>query len=509
MLVWGLESTVLMPIQSTINPVSRRDDGSVRCSATRDIFFALFAIVLIKASILALDASPRFFLWDSVTYLNGAVSDVLPRDRSFLYSLLIRAIALPLHSLYALVIAQTLAGIASALLGYFILRNFLHTRFYAALLGAVLIAIEPGQLFYERMVMAEAFGSTIWLGFGALVLAYVRDGRSRWLPAIALAGIATIAFRLNGTAVVLLIAPGLPLWRAWFAASRAASDQARNAARWRTAAQLALALACSLSVHLAYRHVVGSVAHTAPGYIGTEGLFLLGFVAPGIQRDDFSGTFCAADVLQHVQIPLGDPHNRERHLWSDNGLWAAMQRNCPQSESAASVVAERALRRISSKIVPMALSTSAQYFDPAEATWRMDSDLGRQGMLPLELIEPAKRYFSFDARLIAFTDTLTSVWFEHARWWFTGCFFLSPLIALWLVMVTRRQPSSAGSKMLALMVGGLFLSQFLFSPIVAFRYLHPFSPLLILCVIASRTACAPVAARTAAPATMLRLQSRE
>jgi hypothetical protein len=133
--------------------------------------FVLLAIVSVKFMILLLDPNPRFFLWDSVTYLRGAIDGTLPRDRSFLYSLLIGAVAVPLHSLHALVAAQSLAGVASAFFVYLIVRVFLGMRYEAALIAALLVAIEPGQLFYERMVMAEAFGSAIWLGFLVLVLA--------------------------------------------------------------------------------------------------------------------------------------------------------------------------------------------------------------------------------------------------------------------------------------------------------------------------------------------------
>jgi hypothetical protein len=129
----------------------------------------------------------------------------------------------------------------------------------------------------------------------------------------------------------------------------------------------------------------------------------------------------------------------------------------------------------------MALTTTAQYFDDAEATWRMDSDLGRKGMLPLELIEPVKHYFSLDAHLVWFTDTLTSRWFEHARWWFTACFLLAPFAAIWLALVLRRDPCGPEARLLALVVLGLFFSQFLLSPIIAFRYLHPFPSLMLVC----------------------------
>jgi hypothetical protein len=463
-------------------PSSADETASLAARGGRHVALALLAIIAVKLALLIVDTNPRFFLWDSVTYLRGALDGTLPRDRSFLYSLLIGAIAVPAHSLHALVIAQSLAGVASAFFVYLILRNFLAVRFELALIAALLVAIEPSQLFYERMVMAEAFGSAIWLGFLVLVLAYIRDGRSIWLPAIALAGITAIALRLNGTAVVLLVAPCLPMWRAWFVRAAVQTADEKQATRRRVALQLALSIACTLVLHVGYRHVVAEIAHTRAGYIGTEGLFLLGFTAPAVTAADFDGTDCDPSVLAHVQAPLDDPRTRERQLWGKGGLWEAMQRDCPRPEAAADVVAHRAFDRIIPRILPMALITTAQYFDDAEATWRMESDLGHKGMLPLELIEPAQKYFFLDVKPISFTDTLTSVWFQHSRWWLTGCFLLSPCIAIWLLVRMRRHQSVAEARLLALVVFGLFFSQFLLSPIIAFRYLHPFPPLMIVCL---------------------------
>jgi hypothetical protein len=444
---------------------------------------ALLAIAAIKLAILVLDTNPRFFLWDSVTYLRGATEGLLPRDRSFLYSFLIRATAMPAHSLHALVIVQTLAGIASAFLVYFMLRRFFALHFLVALCAALLVAIEPGQLFYERMLMAEAPGGMLWLGFITLALAYMRDGKTFWLPLVCASGLLMIAFRLNGTASVLLVGSLLPLWRMLVLRGTLQRDSRRE--QWRrTFMQLAVTILFTVVTHAAYRELVGSIAHAPPGYIGTEGLFLLGYVAPAVQENDFAGTGCDSQVLQHVQLPLRDPRRREQQLWKDGGLWSVMQRDCPQPEAAAGVVAHRAFDRIAPDIVPMALTTQAQYFDGEESTWRMNSDLGRKGMLPLELIEPVSRLFFLDAKPIAFTDTPTSLWFEHSRWWLAGCFLLSPLCAIWLVVQARRRTYAAVAWPIALCTWILFTTQFLFSPIISFRYLHPFPPLVIVCVIA-------------------------
>jgi hypothetical protein len=438
---------------------------------------ALLAIAAVKALLLIVDANPRFFLWDSVTYLQGAIGGPLPRDRSFLYSLLIEAVAVPTHSLLVLVAVQTLAGVVSALLLYLILRDFFNVRFGAALAAGLLCAVGPSQLFYEHMVMAEAFGGMILLGFVALALAYMRDGRASWLPLVAFTGILAVSFRLNGTPVILFVSACLPLLRVLFLRGATGTTRVR-----RFAMHLGLAIACTLVAHVGYRHVVADVAHTKPGYIGTEGLFLLGFVAPAVEQKDFRDTGCNADVLTKLKRPLQDPRTREYQLWGQGGLWDAIQRECPQPEIVADTVAQRASRRIAGKVLPMALTTVAQYFDETEATWRMNSDLGRKGTLPLELIDITAKYFSFDVRPIAFTDTLSSIWFEHSRWWLVGCFLLAPLIAVVFLWRMRRDANAAEARLLALILCGMFCTQFLLSPVIVFRYLHPFPPLMLLCV---------------------------
>src|SRR5580765_176543 len=112
------------------------DNTAVSAHDRRQVAFVLMAIIGLKLAILLVDPNPRFFLWDSVTYLRGAIDGTLPRDRSFLYSLLIGAIAVPTHSLHALVIAQSLAGVASAFFVYLIVRVFLRARFEFALIAA-------------------------------------------------------------------------------------------------------------------------------------------------------------------------------------------------------------------------------------------------------------------------------------------------------------------------------------------------------------------------------------
>jgi hypothetical protein len=174
---------------------------------------------------------------------------------------------------------------------YLILRKFLDVRFGIALAAALLFAVEPSQLFYERMVMAEAFGGMLWLGFVALALAYLRDGRTFWLPVVAFVGILAVSFRLNGTAVIVIVSSLLPLLRVWFTRSGPAIDLRKFA--------LAAPRHCvhaGRACRLESPHRRRCRAHQA-GLHRTEGLFMLGFVAPAIEQKDFRDTGCDADVL--------------------------------------------------------------------------------------------------------------------------------------------------------------------------------------------------------------------
>src|SRR5438045_2655619 len=157
-----------------------------------------------------------------------------------------------------------------------------------------------------------------------------------------------------------------------------------------------------------------------------------------------------------------------------------MQRWCKDPETAAAIVSERAADEHPFAIFPMAFATAADYFNDGESLWRMESDIGHKGMMPGELIDPARRYFFLDVAPMAWTDSLTERWFKDSRPWLTACFFLLPILAALAAFGVprgRRMPSVQG---LALIAGWIFASQLFFSHIISFRYLHPFPPLVLM-----------------------------
>lgn len=439
----------------------------------RELWTVLAVVLAVKLAVLAVDHVPRVFLGDSVTYLHGALDGVIPRDRSFVYSMLIALTAVPAHSLLALVLAQTVAGALAATIVYAIARGGLGLGALLSGSLAVLTALEPAQLFYERMVMAEAFGGLAWFGFIGCAVAYFRDGDWRWLPAAAVCGLAAASLRMNGLAVLLAVGGLLPAWR-WLLHA-----PARACGRRRLGAHLVLALACTSTLHVGYRHLVGHLTHAPPGYIGIAGVFELGMVAPLVQPADFEGTGCPPDILRRIGVPLRDATMRESQIWRDDGLWPVMRRTCRNAEQAAAIVAERALSERPWGLLPMAAAIIGQYFDPVAERWRMDSDLGRLD-LGADFAALLRQNFNLDARGIPHQVTLASSWFEHAREWFTLTFLLLPFLAATALLRARDEAPAATA--LALMSLVLSVSALLFQHIISYRYLHPYPPLFLLLI---------------------------
>ena len=262
------------------------------------------ALVAIKILFLYLDPTVRIYLGDSAAYLYGAMDDGrLPDDRSFTYSFLIRLLVTPFDGLSALLPWQSLAGVDVALLLFVALRRYLGVSGGVAAGAACLLAIEPAQLFYERMVLAETAGVLSFVAFYAAAAAYVASGRARWLPLVAILGLLAASFRLNYLPVVLVISLTLPLIRSvdtWPMA-------------WRTLlSHMAIALCAVTVLHVGYRTWVALVFSSPPGYIARAGFMQLGLVTPLVRPDHFERVGLPRNFADELDYPLSDPDARTR-----------------------------------------------------------------------------------------------------------------------------------------------------------------------------------------------------
>jgi len=439
-------------------------------------------LVALKLAVMLADPTQRFFLGDSESYLHSALTGWIPPDRSFLYGLFIRATAIAAGSMNGLLLAQSLCGVATALLCARLAVADLGVDRRAAALLAVLIALEPGQLFYERMVMAESLGTLCLIAMLSCGFAYLRRGWWPWLLAMALAGVVTVALRMSLLPVVLGFSVLPPLVAA----------TARGAQRsWlRAGTHLVIAVAATLLLHQAYQRLYGYMSEGPPGYLQASGTFRLGLVAPLVKPEHLQRVGLDPALLQQVDPALTDPRMREAQLWLDDGLIAVLRRAAGNdTERLSRKIASRALADDPLGLVRMGLATTADYFVAGETRQRMADDLGLRPLsdgMQTSLRERLGYVAADPARL-----NPAAVYFEQAGPWFIVCLFaLAPLALVAALRLGSARRSTA--LLLTLTALGIVAGQLLFSHIISFRYLHPFPPLLLLC---AATALAPARRR--------------
>lgn len=111
--------------------------------------------------------------------------------------------------------------------------------------AALAVAIDPAQMFYERMLMADSAGTLAFVLHAALVV-YARNGRHRWMALTAVMGILAISLRLSLLPVLL----GLTVTVSLVVALQYAPRGARITS---IARHLGFALVVTTALHAAYQ----------------------------------------------------------------------------------------------------------------------------------------------------------------------------------------------------------------------------------------------------------------
>lgn len=452
-------------------------------TAIRESLQVLAAVLLLKLLLLMLDPNLRFFMGDSGSYLHAALTDWVPPDRSFTYPWLVR-LALFAKSASSLVMLQTLLGVAGCLMLFHLLRRGLAMPLSWAAAGALLLAIEPAQLFYERMMMAESAGGVLLLGCLMATVGYVRSGHLRWLPLMVLCGLGAVSMRMSLLPVVLGLSACAPLLCAVHNHVRV--DRGRPLmALLRAGMHLAVVLLLTGFSHAGYKHTYAALTGAPPDYIGAQGQMRLGLVAPLIRPEHLMRAGIDPAVLDEVVPPLHDPRAREAQIWSPQGLFGRMQAHVSVEEAqrAARKISVRALQSDPLGLVRLGALTFADYFDDGVTAARMSSDLGDAEPDP-GILAVAQERLRYRADHLFEEPGIAATLFAHSRWWFVLQLFSLPALAVWALWRgwadARRRPALLVVGTLAL---GLVASQFLFAHIVSFRYLHPLPPLFIALVL--------------------------
>ncbi|MPY87362.1 MAG: hypothetical protein GEU99_05525 [Luteitalea sp.] len=440
----------------------------------------LLAVVALKVAALAIDPTIRLFLGDSAAYLNAAADNWLPPERSFVYPVLIKALVFPTGSLWTLLFWQTLAGLGVALLLWLTLVRRLALPRGLALAAACVLAIEPAQLFYERMVMAETLGLLAFAGFFASCGVYLAHGRAAWLPLTTFLGLLAVSIRLNYLPVVAVISLALPLLRGL-------DPVARPGGR-RLLAHSLLALCAFFALHGTYRHAVGRGFKAPPGYIARVGFMRLGLVAPLIKPEHFVRVGLPADFAEHLTHNLANPDTRPSQFWAVGGLADAIAQRGLDVDRVGLDLATLAVADDPFGLVRLGVHTLGNYFRPPLARLRLDTDLARAPDYPDALVQKLRARWRYDIAGLPQRITPISRYFEVGSWWLVACLFLlAPLAALNLAL-HWRDPRRTQILLGALVGVGLVMTHVLFSSIASYRYLHglPFFTLVNLLPLLSR-----------------------
>jgi hypothetical protein len=421
-------------------------------------------LIGLKLVFVLLDPTLRLYLGDSAAYLYGAMDDGrLPDDRSFTYALLIRALVGPFANLLALLGWQTLAGVVIALLLAIVLvRRFAVSR-GLAVAAACLLAIEPAQLYYERMVLAETFGLLWFVAFYAAAAAYLASGRAAWLPIAAALGLLAATFRLNYLPVVLVLPVMLPVVRGMLT---------RPWPRRALLAHVAVALCAVAVFHTGYRSWVAAIFSAPPGYIARAGFMQLGLVAPLVRPEHFERVGLPRDFAEELDYPLSDPDARMRHMWAPGGLVRALRDRQLDVEGIARDLSRLALRDNPTGLVRMGVGTVGNYFTAHGIAHALDNDLGRRE-IPADILSVLREHWNYDATGLATRVTVVSQYFEVGTWWLLACLFLLPVLSVLNIVVHWRTPQRPQAVLAALIGLGLVAAHVLFVAVAFYRYLHP------------------------------------
>ncbi|MBN8482236.1 MAG: hypothetical protein J0L88_11670 [Xanthomonadales bacterium] len=440
---------------------------------------ATFAVlVAAKLVLLAIDPAPRMFLGDSASYLHAAATGWVPPDRSYAYPLFIRLVTHHDASLLPLLLAQSMLGVATALIMLRILAGAfgLDARIAAAM--ACVFALGPEQLFYERMVMAESGSLFALAAMLAAGFAYLRDGRLAWLPCIALCGALATAYRISVVPFVLGFA-ALPI-AVRFLTDASWSRRTVLRAALHGVAALALCGVAQAGVQRWYDAVFDMHHEYRADYSAHSGFFRLSLVLPLVQPGDAKRVGLAPGFIDALPPGWNDYRAREQQLWGEDTFIARMraQHGDVVANRMARKLAARALRHDPMQLFVLATRTLGDYFDPETARPRLRDDMGERTPTRAEA-DAVRQRWGFDPIETAAQPSPVGTWFSLGAPWLVFCLFaLVPLAVVTLATGWRHQ--RAASMLLALASLGLFLGHALFSAIVSYRYLHAFALFVLL-----------------------------
>ncbi len=478
---------------SVIEELHAGDETTARPSGLwkvgrRPLMMAAVAVFSVKLVWFAIDRVPLFFMGDSRAYIYSALLDQPLLDRSNTYGWLIWVISVLPGTLTTLVLAQTLAGAATAWLLAFCLERYFKLRPAFAIAAAIAFAVEPLQILHERMVLTESFAMLMLAVYLTFCLSYLARPRALTLIALAATGVLLLSLRLVYVPVTLFGAVLIPLLGWVMPRGEWAT---LNGVR-RFVAHLAVSLVVTLSLHQLYKTVTGLKANLPPAYQYAGGFFLASAWAPLIEPEDAldpRARRVVEELLDSSAYPLRNFKTRFQQLWGEGGLTNEMTKafggDSYSANAAAQQMSQRTLRRVPVSVLRVTAVTYESYW---RSPGRMrDQLLDEQGTLrgpEPRFVAYLKQWFNLDAAGTPATMTPSKRYHLLGAPWYVAL-TLAPLIGLLSLPWVRREARPGA--LLIVVIGAMLLAVSCASSVsTVVRYLHPlvFGTLVGLAVIA-------------------------
>ena len=385
-------------------------------------FFSVCIVLAGKLSFYVLDPTPMFFMSDSMDFVRTALSGEVIPLRSFVYSYLLRFLAISQHSLAPLIILQVFLSAFSAIILIYILVRFFAVSHGIALGMGLLCTIDPLQLLYERYVMAETTSLFIFVCYMGLIFFDFDKKYVLGLVIVQFVGCILISFRLSYLPIVQLNAVLLPcIGSILHLRSSGAIRMGPWRKRWMTVLVVIahfIVSICSFQLfHTGFKQLTGRLANMAPAYSNVSGFLPLVYWAPLVTVEDFPRQDLGRIILDKTIYPL-DERNAQWIL--EGGMIPNLRSLIGDQQEAERFAKETALnilRRDPIGVAKLYLKTYRNYWYASYLKLLLQVDRGERP-LPEIFLGMLKKNFNLDAVAFPYMATLTNRYFYMAWPWY-------------------------------------------------------------------------------------------
>jgi hypothetical protein len=467
--------------------VPKSTSAGVASSAANAWWLFCALVLAIKLVLLWLNPTPKLFMGDSWSYIYTSLTGWIPEDRSYFYGYLIRLLAVWPHSLTPLLVIQTLASGATAIMFAVICSRFFEMANTLSFLFGFICALDPLQLVWERYVMTETFSLLVYVLVLYWSLAYLRDRRLWQLAVVQAFSVLLIGFRMSYLLLVQAATILLPLVA--FAHCAFPELRKRSEPRILQANVLLIGLthvvasvAMMFVMHGAYKYSNGWLSKREPDYLYATGDHLAAVWAPALEPSDATDPRFGELIANGHQFQIKNLHSRNAQQYGEGFLikrWRGIEKERGKNERVLRETAINALRRRPLAIIGLTVQTYMEYWNARLIRLYARRDLG-YGKLRDDQVKMLAEKFGFQAvkQLPALPFTLLQQYFLGA-WPYYFIVVLSPLICLFAIWLSRDR---AFALLLFFHASILLVVVTALSPQAGVRYIQPVSLLTLLSI---------------------------